>query len=186
MRKWNGRLAKLIIVLLLLHAMIGSFALMGLSTVHIAPLAYLLAVAVMLHAALGGAATVSALKSGARGSRLHLRENSTFWIKRVTGVAILLMAFYHFSVYTGVEDGEFVLKEFTAFRMATQIVFVLVIFIHIFVSVKGMLVAGGVVKFRERMWDWILVLSIFMLFFCIAIVAYFITWKVTGGAVLNE
>lgn len=109
----------------------------------------------MLHTALGGAATVSALKSGARGSRLHLRENSTFWIKRVTGVAILLMAFYHFSVYTGVEDGEFVLKEFTAFRMATQIIFVLVIFIHIFVSVKGMLVAGGVVKFRERMWDWI-------------------------------
>ena len=49
-----------------------------------------------------------------------------------------------------------------------------------------MLVAGGVVKFRERMWDWILVLSIFMLFFCIAIVAYFITWKLTGGAVLNE
>lgn len=66
MRKWNGRLAKLIIVLLLLHAMIGSFALMGLSTVHIDPLAYLLAAAIMLHAALGGAATVSALKSGAR------------------------------------------------------------------------------------------------------------------------
>ena len=186
MRKWNGRLAKLIIVLLLLHAMIGSFALMGLSVVYINPLAYLLAAAVMLHAALGGAATVSSLRSGARGAKWYLRQNSVFWIKRVTGIAILLMAFYHFSVYTGVENGEFVLKEFTAFRMATQIVFVLVIFIHIFVSVKGMLVAGGVVKFRERMWDWILVLSIFMLFFCVAIVTYYITWKVTGGSVFNE
>ncbi len=185
MRKWNGRLARLIIALLLLHAMVGSFALLGLSTVYIKPLAYLLAAAVMAHAVLGGISTVSALKSGARGARWHLKVNSVFWIKRVTGVAILLMAFYHFGVYTGTENGEFVLKEFTAFKMLTQIIFVLVIFIHIFVSVKGMLVAGGVVKFKERMWDWILVLSVFMLFFCIAIVGYFITWKVTGGAAFN-
>lgn len=186
MRKWNSRLARLIIVLLLLHASIGAFALTGISIVYNNILAYLLAAAVILHAVLSMAATVPAFKSRMRGGRWHMRENSTFWIKRATGVAILLMMFYHFGVYTETVDGEFILREFTAFRLATQIVFILVIFIHIFAGIKGMLIAGGNVKYRERMWDWILVLSIFMLFFCAAVVIYFITWRVTGGSVFNE
>ena len=41
-----------------------------------------------------------------------------------------------------------------------------------------MLIAKGVVKFKERMIDWMLVLSVMTLFFVVAVVAYYIQWQV--------
>lgn len=40
-----------------------------------------------------------------------------------------------------------------------------------------MLIAKGVVKFKERTVDWMMVLSLLMLFFAAAVI-YFIQWQV--------
>ena len=62
--------------------------------------------------------------------------------------------------------------------MTAQLSLLLSIFIHLAVSVKSMLIAKGVVKFKERTIDWMMVLSLMMLFFSIAVVIYFIQWQV--------
>lgn len=49
MRKWNNILARVIIVLFLLHALMGSLMLLGLSTISFLPLSCLLAMAVAVH-----------------------------------------------------------------------------------------------------------------------------------------
>ena len=58
-----------------------------------------------------------------------------------------------------------------------EMLFVLAIFIHLAVSIKSMLIAKGTVKFKERKFDWLLVLSVMMLFFTAAVVIYYIQWQ---------
>ena len=63
------------------------------------------------------------------------------------------------------------------FRMIAQILLILSIFIHLMVGIRSMLIAKGTIKFKERTVDWMLVLSIMMIFFTIAVVAYYIQWQ---------
>ena len=139
MRKWNNILARVIVVLFLLHALMGSLMLLGLSNISFKPLSWLLFAAVIAHGVLGVLATVQAVKSG---------------------------------------QNAFFLKEFTFGRMAAQLLLILSIFIHLAISVKSMLIAKGVVKFKERTVDWMMVLSLMMLFFAAAVVIYFIQWQI--------
>ena len=61
--------------------------------------------------------------------------------------------------------------------MIAQILLILSIFIHLMVGIRSMLIAKGTIKFKERTVDWMLVLSIMMIFFTIAVVAYYIQWQ---------
>lgn len=178
MRKWNNILVRVIIVLFLVHAFMGSLVLLGLSTITFTPLSFVLLLAVLVHAIFGVVATCSAWKSGKVSGRWYLRQNAAFWTKRISGLAILLLLGFHVTAYTINVNGKFFLREFTFCKMVLQLLFILAIFIHLFVSIKSMLIAKGVVKFKERMIDWILVLSVMTLFFVVAVVAYYIQWQV--------
>ena len=178
MRKWNNILARVILVLFLLHALMGSLMLLGLSNISWKPLSWLLLAAVIAHGVLGVLATVQAVKSGKVSGKWYLRQNAAYWTKRFSGLAILLLLFFHISAYTTTVGGAFFLKEFTFGRMAAQLLLIFSIFIHLAVSVKSMLIARGIVKFKERTIDWMMILSLLMLFFAAAVVIYFIQWQV--------
>ena len=177
MRKWNNILVRVIIVLFLLHALMGSLMLLGFSTISFQPLSWLLLTAVAVHGILGILSTFMAVKSGKTSGRWYIRQNAAFWTKRISGIAILFLLVFHITAYTTSVNGRFFLKEFTFLRMLSQILLVLAIFIHLAVSIKSMLIAKGTVKFRERTVDWMLVLSILMLFFAAAVILYYIQWQ---------
>ena len=178
MRKWNNILARVMIVLFLLHALMGSLMLLGLSNISFKPLSWLLFAAVIAHGILGILATVQAVKSGQNSGKWYVRQNAAYWTKRFSGLAILILLCFHISAYTTTVGGAFFLKEFTFGRMAAQLLLILSIFIHLAVSVKSTLIAKGVVKFKERTVDWMMVLSLMMLFFAAAVVIYFIQWQI--------
>ena len=177
MRKWNNILARAIILLFFLHALMGSLMLLGVSTITFFPLSMLLLIAVIVHGILGIAATLAALKSGKETGRWYLRQNAAFWTKRLSGIAILLLLIFHVTAYTTSVNGRFFLKEFTLCRMLSQILFILAIFVHLTMSIKSMLIAKGTINFKERTVDWMLVLSILMLFFAAAVIMYYIQWQ---------
>lgn len=179
MRKWNNRLVMLILVLFLLHGVMGCLELLGISTVSIWQMSWILLLAVVVHAVIGILCTVRSVRSGAGGKKWYLKENTGFWVKRLSGIAILILLVLHLSAYKVSVNDVFFFREFTALQMLSQILFVLAIFIHIFVSLKAMLIAKGVVKFRQRKTDWMLVLTVCMLFFIFSIVFYFIHWQLT-------
>lgn len=178
MRKWNNILTRVILLLLLLHALMGSLVLLGVSTVSIVPLSWLLFAAVVVHGIMGMIATIPALKSGKKTGRWYLRANAAFWTKRISGLAILLLLIFHVTAYTTSVDGHFFLKEFTVCRMISQILLILSVFVHLAVSIRSMLIAKGTKKFREKTADWMLILSVMTLFFAAAVVVYFIQWQV--------
>lgn len=178
MRKWNNLLARLILVLFLLHALMGSLMLLGLSNISFAPLSWLLLAAVVTHGVLGVLATVRAMKSGKVSGKWYLRQNAGYWTKRFSGLAILILLCFHVSAYTMTVGDAFFLKEFTFGRMAAQLLLLLSIFVHLSISIQSMLIANGVVKFKERTVDWMLVLSLLTLFFAAAVVVYFLQWQI--------
>lgn len=178
MRKWNGRLARIIIVLFLIHAVMGCFMLQGRSSVSCFQVTLLLLFAVLLHAVLGIISTIKAIRSGTGSKKWYIRQNAVFWIKRATGAAILLLLVFHVNVYVTSSNGVYFLKEFTWISLVSQILFVLAIFIHLFVSIEGMLIAKGILEYKERRKDWILVLSVFMLMIVLTIIMYYIQWQI--------
>ena len=178
MRKWNNILVRIIILLFLLHGLLGSLMLLGLSTVSFAPLSWLLLGTVVLHGILGIFSTISAIKSGQKSHKWYFGKNAAFWTKRISGAAIFILMIFHISAYTTTVNGQFFLKEFTTLRLVMQLLFLLAIFIHLAVSIKSMLIAKGTIKFKERSVDWMLVLSVMTLFFTVAVVAYYIQWQV--------
>jgi len=178
MRKWNNRLARIIIFLLLLHGLMGSLMLLGLSTVTFTPLSWLLFVVVLIHGVCGILSTVPAIRSGKRSGSWYLGQNAAFWTKRISGIVILILLVFHVTAYTTTVDGRFFLKEFTLLRLLSQIAFILAIFIHLAVSIKSMLIARGNKKFKERTVDWMLVLTVMLLFYTVAVVMYYIQWQV--------
>lgn len=178
MRKLNNVLVRIIILLLLLHGIMGSLMLLGLSTISFAPLSWLLFAVVLLHGIIGIIATIPSIRSGQKSGKWYLGKNAAFWTKRISGIVIIILLAFHVTAYTTNVNGNLFLKEFTFARMLLQILFILSIFIHLAVSIKSMLIAKGTIKFKERTVDWMMVLSIIMLFLVAAIIVYYIQWQV--------
>lgn len=178
MRRGNHILARIILILFCVHAIMGSLMLLQISEVSIFQLSLLLLALVVIHGVLGLLSTITALKTGKRSGHWYLKENAAFWTKRISGLAILLLLVFHINAYTTSVNGKYFLKEFTFCKMAVQIAFILVIFIHLAVSIKSLLIAKGVIKFKEKMVDWMLVLSILMIFFVISVIVYYVQWQV--------
>ena len=55
------------------------------------------------------------------GGKLYGKQNALFWARRTSGLAILLMLFFHIGVFGRVQDGVYILFPFTTVRLLTQL-----------------------------------------------------------------
>lgn len=177
MRKFNALLARLMLLLFALHGLMGTFTLLRLTAFHWKPLSYALLAVVLLHGAIGLALSKDALQEGLREGRWYLKENMSFWLIRVSGLVILLSLWFHITAYTITVNGVFFLREFTALRLASQVIFISSIFIHLLCATKPWMMKRGVLKYEERAADYILVYSIFCVLFLLSLISYFIYWN---------
>lgn len=177
MRKWNNRIALLILILFLLHGLIGSLVLLGVSTVTFYFIPLLLFICVIIHTILSIISTVHTIKCCSKGGKWYLKENASFWAKRISGIAILFLLIFHIQAYTTSVNGVYFFKEFTLIGLISQLLFIFAIFLHLLLSLKSLLIAKGVLKWKERKIDLTLILSIFTVFFTIAIITYYINWQ---------
>ncbi len=177
MRKINSYLVLFLFALLSLHGLLGGLTLLRLTTFRWESLSYVLLVGVILHALFGILLSKDAIREGFRSGHWYLRENASFWIIRFTGLIILLSLWFHVTCFTVFESGALFLREFTALRLASQILFVLAIFIHLAVAAKPLLLKWGILSYRARQWDFLLAFSIFGAFFMASLISYFIYWN---------
>lgn len=180
MKRLNHILTGIIIILFLLHGIAGSLMLTGLSNSPIKWLSTLLLITVLCHAAISVLLTIQSVRSGILSGKWYLGANGIFWTKRISGIVILLLIIVHTSTYTSTIDGVFSLNEFTTIRMISQIIFAAVIFLHIFISVKGFLINHGAGNFKQKTVYICIILAIFLLIFTAAIIIYYIRWNVLG------
>lgn len=176
MRKLNTILSVLLIVVFLLHGVLGSFMLIGVGGISGKMLAHIGMVLLILHLCIGVRLTIQTFLT--KRSWAYSKQNVLFWTRRASGLAILILAFFHMGIFGSVEDGLYILTPFTTVKLLTQLLLVAALFVHLFVNVRPMLISLGVIEYKERRGDLFLLLSILLLFMAGSIVLYYIRWQV--------
>ena len=177
MRKLNTILSVLLLFICLLHGLMGSFMLLGISSGAGKFLAWIgvgILLSVEFSAGPGSPECLCGQQKPKDGVR---RQNALFWARRTSGLAILLMLFFHIGVFGRVQDGVYILFPFTTVRLLTQLLLVASVFVHLLLNLRPLLVSLGIVRDKEQRGDLYLILSILVLFAAGSIILYYIGWN---------
>ena len=180
MRKLNALLTAAILVLCVLHGVLGSFQLLGWGTVTNKWLTHGLLTLAALHGLVSLKLTWDAVRVWKRTGAPYLRENALFWARRISGVALMVLLVFHVTAFSYAAEGAFRLRWFTAARLATQLLLVAALAVHVITNVKPALIAFGIRRLKPRAADLLFVLSLLLLLFAAALIVYYIRWN-TGG-----
>jgi succinate dehydrogenase/fumarate reductase cytochrome b subunit len=160
----------------MLHGVMGSFMLLGVGSIAGKILAWIGVGIIAVHTVLGVLLTVDTLKQSKNNGKLYLKENALFWTRRASGLAILIMVFFHIGLFGKVMDGQYILFEFTPAKLIVQLLLIAALFVHVFANIRPLFISLGIINNRERKADLFLVLSILVLFMAGSTVIYFIGW----------
>lgn len=175
MRKVNTILSTLLLVVFLLHGVLGSFTLLGISSISGQMLAYAGMVLLAVHVCIGVGLTAQTLRN--KNGTAYVRQNALFWTRRASGLAILLLVGFHIGAFGSMQDGLYLLTPFTTGKLVTQLLLIAALFVHLFVNIRPLLVSLGILADRERRGDIYLVLSVLLLFLAGATILYYIRWQ---------
>lgn len=136
MRKLNTILSVLLLFICLLHGLMGSFMLLGISSGAGKFLAWIGVGILAAHTVLGLLLTAQTFRASRSGGKLYGKQNALFWARRTSGLAILLMLFFHIGVFGRVQDGVYILFPFTTVRLLTQLLLVASVFVHLLLNTQ--------------------------------------------------
>ena len=180
MRKFNAILGPVILAFFLLHIIIGSLQLTGLTpggntVMQIG--AWLLIAAVGAHTVIGIKLTVDTLAAIKRSGASYFRENKLFWIRRISGFAVMLFIAAHIILFMGHgSGGAFRLNVFDVPQFIMSVLLVLSVLLHIVTNIRPLMIALGSRSAKEFIADIAVVFSVLLLFSGIAFVVYFVRW----------
>ena len=177
MRRFNAILSALVLALFILHGVLGAFQLFDAGTATMKGLAHGMLTLIAVHAVIGLKLTWDSLRVWRKTGAGYFRQNAIFWARRLSGLAILLLIGFHVTAFSYTVDGAFRLKPFGAFKLATQLLLVLAIAVHVITNVKPALIAFGVKKLRPRVADILFVLSAILIVMALAFIIYYLRWR---------
>lgn len=176
-RKLNTMLSGLLILIFMVHGIMGGFLLLGIGSSAGKILAWIGVAVLAAHTGIGVLLTVQSLRTAKRAGGNYLRQNRIFWARRASGLAILLLLFFHIGLFGGIENGQYILFPFTTVKLIVQLLFVAALFVHILINIRPLLVSLGITSDQERRGDIYLLLSVLLLFIAGAVILYYIGWQ---------
>ena len=181
MRRWNAILTAAIMLLFLVHMICGGFQLAGLLPGGIgwlSALTWLMTALIGIHTAIGCALTAQTLRAVRRSGVHYFKENRMFWVRRISGFALMLLLLCHAVIFTAEKRGSAVrLHEFGTVQLILQILLVLGAAVHVLTNIKPLLLALGARGFREIFADILLILSVLLILAAAAFGIYFLRWQ---------
>ena len=179
MRKANAVLSALIMVLFLIHGIEGSFQLMGFraSSNGMKALAWGLLALICLHTLIGIKLTWDSIKICKKTGVSYFKENKLFWARRLSGFAIMILIAFHVFAFGETVNGVYRLQWFTAFKLATQILLLLTVALHVLMNVRPLLIGLGIPSLKERVPDIWIWLSVLLVFMSVAFIVYYLRWN---------
>ena len=179
MRKWNALVSAAILLLCLLHGILGGFQLLGGSSSALKAIAWTAVGLILVHTGMGLKLTADTLRALRRTGAGYFRENRLFWLRRVSGVAIMLFLALHLLAFraTGT-GGGYRLPIFGTGDLISQLLLVLSIGVHVISNIRPMMTALGAKNRGHWAVDLLLVLAVLLLFFGAAFVIYYLRWNV--------
>ena len=177
MRRFNVVLSIMLLILLLLHGVAGSLQMMGLSRTVLKTLAWTAMALTLLHIGIGIRLTADSIKVWHLTGAPYFKENSLFWIRRISGFAIIIFLVFHMVSFSYTQDGLIRLYQFNTFRLVTQILLIVSIALHLVTNIRPVMIALGIRNGRKWVLDILIVLSFLLLFMALGTVVYFIRWR---------
>ena len=177
MRKLNGIIAGVVLVLFVVHGILGALNLMNIAPVIIKALSRAMLSLIGVHALISIGLSVKAVVTAAKTRTPYLRQNRLFWARRLSGALIMVLVFFHITAFGYTSGGVFRLVPFDVFRLITQLLFLFGVAVHIITNVKPMLITFGVRKLRPKAGDILFFVSAAMLFMTVGFIIYYIRWQ---------
>ncbi len=180
-RKINAFLGLALIILLLIHGVSGAFVLIGIIPGGNQIRAYItkaMMVCFILHGLIGIKLTIDTLKTNKKNGALYLKDNKVFWIRRISGLAMILFVIDHIVLFQGKQGEVFRLTLFGRARLITSLLLVLTVCVHVVSNIRPLMVAFGSDRFRKILIDILFVLSIVMFFCAVSFIFYYMRWNV--------
>lgn len=176
MRKVNGIIAAVVLVLFIIHGVLGALNMMNIATVITKWLSYTMLSLIVVHAIISIGLTFSSIRTSAKTKAPYFRQNRLFWARRISGILILILVAFHLTAFSA-NGGVFRLVPFDVFRLVTQILFILSIAVHIITNVKPLLITFGAKRLRPKAGDILFFVSAALLFMTIGFIIYYIRWQ---------
>ena len=182
MRKFNAILGMSIFALFLLHIILGSLQLAGLipgGNIVMSAGAWLLIAAVCAHTVIGVKLTADTLKALKKSGAGHFRDNRLFWVRRISGFALMFFIAAHLIIFMGHGSGSgFRLNAFDVPQLIMSLLLVLSLLLHIITNIRPLMTALGARGAKEFLTDAAVVFSVMLLLAGAAFIVYYIRWSV--------
>lgn len=181
MRKVNAIVTAAMMALILVHIVWGGLQLLGLAAggnpVFIG-LARLLLALLAVHIVIGVKLTADTVIACKKAGVSYWKENRLFWIRRLSGFALMIFLCFHIAVFSGVNAGAGdYLRYFGAWRLATQLLMVLSLAVHLLTNIPPLRIALGIKDSGNLRTDLLFVFSVLLLLAGVAFAVYFIRWQ---------
>ena len=180
MRRYNSKIALILLALLLVHLLMG--ACIMLDILQVSPtwktiLSYTMVALLLAHAVIGILLMKRTLTAKIRKDATYVRQNKSFWVARWSGIAIIPLVAYHIWFFT--DTGDLVrLKFFGYLQMASSILLVLCILTHLLTNLRGFFVSLGLEPIHKFVRDTALILLIACSIGVLGFIVYYLRWNI--------
>ncbi len=177
MRKLNAVLIMIILVLFLIHGVMGAFQLTGVGSTALKIIARIAVALTLAHVVIGIKLTADTIRIQRKAGAYYYKENKLFWARRISGLAVMVLLFFHFTSFGTYRGEAYRLREFDTGRLISQILLVVAIAFHVITNVRPMMLALGIKSLKKWVLDIVLILSIVLLFMAFAFIIYYLRWS---------
>jgi hypothetical protein len=181
MRRLNGIVSMLIIVLFLIHGIAGGFQVMGIipgGSILLKIMTWIMIVLVAVHMVIGVILTVHTIRISKKTGVSYIKENSLFWIRRISGFMLMLFILLHAALFISTGQGFFRLGYFGATELAGQLLMLCMLALHLLTNIKPIAISLGIYIKNEYLRDILLILAIVLAFCSVAFVIYYFRWNI--------
>ena len=107
----------------------------------------------------------------------YFKENTLFWARRISGIAIMLLITFHLLAFMSTTPDKFTLPFFGTAQLVTNILLVASLAVHVITNVKPMLISFGIRSLKPRVGDILFILSALLVLFIIGFIVYYVRWN---------
>ena len=181
MRRINALLTAGIMILFLLHLFWGVFIMLGVvpgGSDAFSVCSYLMLGLTAAHIGIGCKLTCDTLTAIKRSGVSYPGQNRLFWIRRLSGYALILFMLAHVWVFRGQNiDGAFRLRHYDRMAFAVQILMVISLAVHLLTNIRPLKIAFGIEDRKNSKTDVLIVLSAALVLSAIGFVIYLLRWQ---------
>ncbi len=180
LRKFNAIISMATLFLLIIHMIMGSFSLIGV-TDHgnriMTIMSFIMLALVVIHIIIGTILTVKTIKLTKKSGASYPKQNRLFWTRRISGFAIILFVIFHLVIFGISHLGGGHVFVFAHAQLIFSILLVATVAVHVISNIKPLLISFGFRSGKVYVKDILFVMSIILLFATIAFIAFFIRFN---------